>query len=128
MSRIIKFRAWDKIDNTMRTVDNINFFDEFVRIDETNNGHIQRKLDEVVLMHYTGLVDKNGKEIYEEDIVKAFSQGLELIGLIKWGGSGFFIEVPPPRCIWHLLDNPETAEIIGNIYENPDYLTSQTLG
>lgn len=64
---------------------------------------------------FTGLFDKNGKEIYEGDIVK--SEGID---------KTFIENVPDILRLGHLVGEhifvPETMEIIGNIYENPELL------
>ncbi len=67
--------------------------------------------EEFAFMQYTGLKDKNGKEIYEGDIVEHLIGGtLE----VKWLNHGW-----TPFMSWH---DVEHYEIIGNIYENPELL------
>ena len=70
----------------------------------------------IILMQYTGLKDKNGKEIYEGDIVrKTFWNSIpcKRIDIIKI-----------PDCYYHTFTGmqDEEFEVIGNIYENPELL------
>jgi len=75
------------------------------------------------LMQYTDLKDKNGKEIYEGDILDF----VHLYGVrpapIFWRNGGFWVAVNDPgyEDRW-IVPDPEECEVIGNIYENPELL------
>ena len=115
-NREIRFRAWDKEEKKM------NYFDLMDLWHDMADGNCD---DEV--MQFTGLHDKNGKEIYEGDIVKT-DEGF--IGLVEFGrfpyvadieDYGYFIKA---HEYFKLTANTcQAVEIIGNIYENPEQLT-----
>ena len=72
---------------------------------------------------YTGLKDKNGKEIYEGDIIKDIENW---IGIVEWNKKDCFFNINYPIQNETMMfddafdSNPEkNTEIIGNIYENP---------
>ena len=84
---------------------------------------LTEEFEGVVLMQYTGIKDKNGKEIYEGDIVSVTgskSVGVYTTCIIK-DGQGF--KIKDNKTI--IMDYKEMflCTIIGNIYENPELLT-----
>ena len=116
--REIKFRAWDtKTDNWV----------EGIELVIHTTGRLLRIPDHVILMQFTGLHDKNGKEIYEGDIVRInhpddrTGDFTNAIGKVFWWEEegGWYHgnnHGRPPKRMW------EYVEVIGNIYEHPDLL------
>jgi uncharacterized phage protein (TIGR01671 family) len=70
------------------------------------------------LMQFTGLFDKNGKEIYEGDILKIFNKNYE----VKFNISVSGMKVDYGYPVIHNGPAPHWVEVIGNIYENKDLL------
>lgn len=120
----INIRAWDKIDNRMAPVEELHRGWVAIPVYDEDGGHLEkRKLDDVVLMLDTGLHDKNGKEIYEGDILG--KKNPEDVG----GFSGKWkIEFGHSTCDDYGSETigyrmvEKDYEIIGNIYENPELL------
>lgn len=124
-----KFRAWDKIDKELYLVDEINFNrGEFESIGDGIT--FLRGADEVELMQSTGLFDKNGKEIFEGDVIaiEVDDTGTPINARVfqnsKIGVLMFHVfedneDVPMVEL---LEDNSVAFEIIGNIHENPELL------
>lgn len=133
--REIKFRAWDEEKHKMFQVDAVfiagcysHRFSEFEETEGTSIGpgdHGEREIWESsnILMQYTGLTDKNGKEIYEGDVVKKLSAKGIRIGEIRFH-HGAFVVIYPNIKSWKLASErgQQAIEVIGNIYENPELL------
>lgn len=133
--RKIAFRAWDRFRKQMSTVKYLYFSDNgscWLTVYPGNSSIDHSLYDgKFELMQFTGLRDKNGKEIYEGDLV----QGQHLSGEICFGEwqtdddddiIGWFIKSKHPIS-GELWDRPldsymKYCEVLGNIYENPELL------
>lgn len=123
--REIKFRAWHKGKKIMGEVLGIDILHkEMFFSNEDVDCYEHTDFKDIELMQYTGLKDKNNKEIYEGDIVKLRAN--HGIGVIKysdeWGA--FIVEYIKPRPLTVLGMNyyKEDIEILGNIYKNPELI------
>ena len=112
MNSEIKFRAWDEVSEKMLNWN--DFLDTNMK-----NTFIAPESTGLILMQYTGLHDKNGKEIYEGDILKGTFYGFPMPEYdyafqIYWDEKekGFMAS----------YFEPSECEVIGNIYDNPELL------
>jgi uncharacterized phage protein (TIGR01671 family) len=135
--REIKFRAW--VNNAGWNHEKrmaMPYTIDFERgIVACHSWHIHRMLEDcdwmsiknVILMQYTGLRDKNGKEIYEGDILQKIEEWI----IVEIGSEKRTIERTKHTVVVEWFDylimgncaaDARDHEVIGNIYENPDLL------
>lgn len=136
--REYKFRAWNKNTKKMYKIGQITLEKGSWNYEPDNREYIGMSIPyqpSFILMQYTGLKDKNGKEIYEGDIVKVkLYKGEEekyFIGKVEYFGSNFIVDADN-NSEYHVYDldgfgidyryNLEDCEVIGNIYDNPELL------
>ncbi len=124
-----KFRAWHHELGRMMLVETMYFFangfEELQLNDSVMNDSIPASPDEIELMQSTGLKDKNGKEIFEKDILDYKGRNV----IVKWHGSyasfiyEFVDELQNRTTEWQpLYLSYYHFEVIGNIYENHELL------
>lgn len=117
-NRIYKFRAWDEVEKRMISPETIQSQDWNVL------QNFQRQTGNWKPMQFTGLLDKSGKEIYEGDILNNGDRDGNWT--VTWNNT---------TAIYNLCETkgdiceskPMTAQylqIIGNIYENPELLST----
>lgn len=111
MQREIKFRAWDEENEEMISGDDLAFEEYDL---------LKNWLSQDGIMQFTGLKDKNGKEIYEGDIF--VNRGL-CTAVVEWEREGRFLgfTIGEERKIMYINREPK-VEVIGNIYENPELI------
>lgn len=127
--REIKFRIWDEEEHKMERALAVDWFFKtaITSANPATSSHPRgvsfRDKDEI-LMQYTGLQDRNGREIYESDIVKFVSRldDSKRIGTVRyWAGDAAFL-IECEREIFFLFHDALSREVLGNIYENPEIL------
>jgi len=133
--REIKFRAWDKWNSKMANVVEIRWVrngDEIkkaiVQIDVDQDTNKAIMLKDLELMQFTGLKDKNGKEIYEGDVIQWEEQEDWSTNVYKKTAEVKFVD-GAFRTHTEFTSNENNlgivatwGEVIGNIYENPELL------
>lgn len=125
-----KYRAWDKLNDKMKGVCCVDWYIKQIVCTEDGEPDYYMDFEDIKLMRFTGIVDKNGKEIYEGDILhwkdksKAGDGSLEENVIVYWSndflawtvqGNDWSVD-EPPHYLFEYKD-PGEIEVIGNIYE-----------
>lgn len=122
MNDRFKFRIWDKkLKKLAKWNDNPYHNMEIMNYICVENPVTDWKHEDYILMQSTGLKDKNGKLIYEGDILKDKYGALHPI---SWNVKGFY-EADTFAVAGFYNAIQEDMEVIGNIYENPELLESE---
>lgn len=134
---IPKFRVWHHELGRLMSVKCMFFQDseieEFELNDTLRNDYITAYPDEIELMQSTGLKDKNGKEIFEGDIVRTirflgradeiggfYEYEKDYVGVVKVLEGSWVIDTGSVAVrLWYEIDE---SEVLGNIYENLEFL------
>ena len=142
--RIIKFRAWDNVNKRMGY-----FHPGFDWNDEYDHWYLSpvewsKRItdvpcgDNINLMQFTGLLDKNGKEIYEGDIVRIKDCEIvdtipvngewkeiyaDCVGNIHYAGSWFCFDGHSAGDLPLEAFDSDKLEVIGNVHENPELVS-----
>ena len=126
-TRVIKFRAWDKVKNTWIFKSNITPFSIIGEITVFGmlNQYSIDKLDDIIILHFTGLNDKSGQPIYEGDIVNHIDSADKCEIIFQNEIAMFLAQEIGDEKIGFNIDG--TSEVIGNIYETPDLLNTPDL-
>lgn len=140
MKRELKFRAWDTILNRMYPAFELK---EYMSLNEMGQDNIvPQTANEIELMQFTGLKDKNGKEIYEGDLITESVNsckwiyeirsceefGINLFKVLRYRNfdtdengdhiyGDFWMDT-----VYSQLREGKYSIVIGNIYENPELL------
>lgn len=125
---IPRFRAWDKEFKEMVQVDALVFDEQIIKATYKNGNVVKEDIKNYVLMQSTGLRDKNGKEIFEGDIIAIEVEDVETpinakvfqnrkIGILMFHVFEDNEDVPMVEL---LEDDSVAFAIIGNIWEHPE--------
>ncbi len=137
-NRVIKFRIWDAIAS--KYLENEVMWSVACLPQEMLPGQppfvpflmvaLLSPVEKYTVQQFTGLTDKNGKEIYEGDIVKWF-HGVEDVAEVKYVVSQVFNAPYPDMCYFGVrsarlgichFQRDDDYTVIGNIFENPELL------
>lgn len=124
--REIKFRAW--VNDSYMAIQGMPDL-------ETFQSFMFHYCDQKIVMQFTGLKDKTGKEIYEGDILKEWLEDLVLeengfwwYGIVSFKNGQWKVLQADFKYLnfddmSKLYEDFENLEVVGNIYENPELLT-----
>ena len=131
---IPKFRVWDTHEEVMNRVDYIDFANGIVGLSNENVRDYEQPIHRVKFMQSTNLLDKNGVEIYEGDILtlkyprdRRYTVAAKVIRGSKISAMTlkFEDEFTTEEIPLYKISAEHNLEVMGNIYENPELLEEQ---
>ncbi len=115
--RTIKFRAWN--EPAKRYSKSFTLKSDVLNYTDDDGLGVVKSLTDEIIEQFTGLKDKNGKDIYDGDIIREFDGVLWDVcfdkELVQWHCRCEIDSIP-------LYEFIEDSEVIGNIHENPELL------
>lgn len=123
---IPRYRAWDKEFKEMVQVDALVFEEQIIKATYKNGNVVKEDLKNYVLMQSTGLTDKNGKEIFEGDILSIETDEENVKLEVSWDSKHALFVFESKKynakdTLGELFeDNPYPFKIIGNVWEDPE--------
>lgn len=135
--RQIKFRVWNKKTNNwveccgpseLNSLDGVNLFGETILLGGFMDGVSIEDLNECVALQFTGLKDKNDKDIFEGDIVRICNTNSVTGEDLSWNGEIYFdksfaqFRIKSKTSSYSLSSSQIFGEIIGNLFKNPELL------
>ena len=128
MSREIKFRAWDK--DLAKYLGGCEIDSLMAELSAEDDGRavIIKQIcpARYIFEQYTGLIDKNGKEIYEGDIVNVYTpKGEKYTGVVKYAISWYYVSVNGQYGVGLQDTVGGDTEVIGNIHEKSELLEDE---
>jgi len=141
MNQQIKFRIWD--ENTQTFLQNTSDFNRrdnlticpftgkvvnYVELDDGDHGpsYVKQELEDYFVERFTGLLDKNGREIYEGDIISGVweKDKTQRISEVLWYPTQFLFSCEDTEGIYDFifpLIEFRNITVVGNVRENPKY-------
>jgi len=115
MTKEIKFRIWQNVTQPVMAYFGIKEISEGVDLEDKKDWKV---------MQFTGLLDKNGKEIYEGDVIEWYRLLMDCKSVEKVGQvMKFHTRKMTAQFTGVSGEHWRTVEVIGNIYENPELLS-----
>lgn len=123
---IPRYRAWDKKFKKMVQVDALVFDEQIIKATYKNGNVVKEDLKNYILMQSTGLTDKDGKEIFEGDILSIETDEENVRVEVSWDSKhALFVfeskKYNEKEALGELFeDSSYPFKIIGNVWEHPE--------